>query len=134
MSDKITIVKLKLFYRLDEQIKEAVSRAVNFYHSECKRLGIVEYEEDSWNNGDIHVNWNEVEIHWNTYRRNCKVSSGVSCIPYSALADDTYKQTITKIVETKKEKQNILEENKKQVELKYKQSQLAKLKAELGEV
>lgn len=132
MSDTMTIGKIQVFYRLQEQIKDAASRAVKFYDLECKRLG-VEYSDDSWNYGDLFVNWSTVDLHWETYHRNCKVDSGISKLPYTALDDNTYKDVITAIVETQKEKQDKIKRKKEQAELAYKRSQLEKLKAELGE-
>jgi hypothetical protein len=133
MSDHLSIAKLQLFHRLYEQANSASERAILFYGKEAERVGLT-WSNRTWFHGDVtRVDWDGIVIKWDEYRRNCHVAGGHFDLPWDALADDTYKDYITSLVETQVAKQNSESATEKARELARKRAQLAQLKAELGE-
>lgn len=133
MSDHLSLAKLQLFHRLYEQANSASERAINFYDKEAERVGLI-WSNRKWFHGDIaRVDYDGIAIKWDEYRRNCHVDGGHFDLPWDALADDTYKDYITGVVGKQVAKQNAESAAEVNRQLAYKRSQLAQLKAELGE-
>ena len=136
MTEHLNNAKLQLFHRLYEQVDQAAKRAITFYNEGAERVGLV-WRERTWFHGDvsgISYTGDGVNIKWDEYRRNCHVDGGNFTLPWAALADDTYVDYITKLIDTQVSK-SIGEYNvEKARELAYKKSLLAQLKAELGEL
>lgn len=122
---------INVYVRLTEQINDAVDRAIDFYHQECKRLG---YPSPKWNHGTIvDVFKNHILIEWEEYALSCRTDWGNYSIPIAAIFDDTYQETITKIVQDDVETLNKKKALDIEKQLEYKRIQLQKLKQELGE-
>jgi hypothetical protein len=133
MNERINETRLNVYYRLHEQVKDAVQRAVDYYEYMAEILRL-DYSNRTWQRGTIsEVNWNSVGISWEEYRRNCRVDGGHYSIPWEALADDTYKQYITDLVTKQVNAQRTKAKQETLLELQRKQMQLAQLKRELGE-
>jgi len=122
---------INVYVRLNEQIKDAYDRAFSFYHEECQRLGNV---RPKWEDGNIiDVTEKYITIEWEAYARSCRVDGGTYDIPIAAILDDTYQETITKIVQDEIDAYNQKKALDNEKELEYKRQQLLKLKQELGE-
>ena len=133
MNERINETRLNVYYRLHEQVKDAVQRAVDYYEYMAEILRL-DYSNRTWQRGTIsEVYWNSVGISWEEYRRNCRVDGGHYSIPWEALADDTYKQYITDLVTKQVNAQRTKAKQETLLELQRKQMQLAQLKRELGE-
>lgn len=135
MSDHLNNAKLQLFHRLYEQVDSAAERAISFYTKEADRVKL-EWRDRTWHHGDvagIGYMGDGVNIRWDEYRRNCHVDGGNFTLPWEALADDTYQSYITDLVANQATKKQAESEAEKARQLAYKRSQLAQLKAELGE-
>jgi uncharacterized protein YheU (UPF0270 family) len=133
VNERINEIRLNVYYRLHEQVKEAVRRAVDYYMLVAEELKL-DYQYRTWAYGTIsEVYWNSVGISWEEYRRNCRVDSGHYSIPWEALADDTYKQYIRDFVTKQSNEQKTRAKQEALLELQRKQMQLAQLKRELGE-
>ena len=99
MSEHLNNARLQLFHRLYEQTNSAAERAISFYDKEAERVGLI-WSNRKWFHGDIaRVDYDGIVIKWDEYRRNCHVDGGHFDIPWDALADDTYKDYITSVVE-----------------------------------
>ena len=135
MSEHLNIAKLQLFHRLFEQVNSAAERAISLYTKEADQLKL-EWRDRIWHHGDvagISYMGDGVNIRWDEYRRNCHVDGGNFTLPWEALADDTYRSYITALVAKQATKKQADFEADKARQLAYKRSQLAQLKAELGE-
>lgn len=133
MSEHLNIAKLQLFHRLYVQTENAASRAINFYDKEAERVGLI-WSNRKWFHGDIvEVDYSGIVIKWDEYSHSCRVDGGKFDLPWDALADDTYKDYITSLVEKQVEKQNAESAAEEARKLAHKRAQLAQLKAELGE-
>lgn len=135
MTEHLNYAKLQLFHRLYEQVDSAADRAIAFYTKAADRVGLV-WRERTWFHGDvagIAYTGDGVNIRWDEYRRNCHVDGGNFTLPWEAMADDTYVEYITKLVESQVSKSIAASNVEKARELAYKRAQLAQLKAELGE-
>lgn len=133
MTDHLNNAKLQLFHRLYEQVNSASERAINFYDKEAERVGLL-WSNRKWFHGDIaRVDYDGIVIKWDEYRRNCHVDGGHFDLPWDALADDTYKDYITSVVEKQVAKRNAESAAEESRKLAQKRAQLAQLKAELGE-
>ena len=131
MSFKNSQSMINVYVRLTEQINDAVDRAIDFYHQECKRLG---YPYPKWTHGTIvDVFENHILIEWEEYAYSCRTDWGNYSIPIAAIFDDTYQETITKIVQDDVETLNKKKALDIEKQLEYKRIQLQKLKQELGE-
>lgn len=135
MTEHLNHAKLQLFSRLYEQVDGAAKRAIEFYDKGADQVGLV-WRERTWHHGDvagISYAGDGVNIKWDVYQRNCHVDGGNFTLPWAALADDTYRDYITKLIETQVTKSIGQYNVEKARELVHKKALLAQLKAELGE-
>ena len=133
MRDALNTAKLQLFYRLYEQANSASARAISFYNKEAERVGLI-WSNRKWFQCDIvEVDYSGIVIKWDEYSHSCRVDGGKFDLPWDALADDTYKDYITNLVEKQVAKQNAESAAEEARKLAHKRAQLAQLKAELGE-
>lgn len=134
MTEHLNNAKLQLFTRLYEQVSNATDRAVHFYTTESDRLKL-DWHNRKWHDGTITgVAFNGVEIKWDEYHKGCRTAGGEFHIHWDALADSTYKEYITAMVEKHVATQQAEMNAKADRVLAYKRSQLATLRAELGDV
>ena len=123
--------RLQLLAKLYEQAETAVSRSVEFYYAEAKRLNLPG-QCYTWFYGTIcSIDYNGIVIDWETSRRNCRVDGGRFRLRWEALSDDTYKGYITTLVQQQLTSYQKELEAKKSLELAHKQALYRKLKAEL---
>ena len=133
MSEHLNIAKLQLFHRLYDQVSSGADRAISFYKKEAERVGLI-WSNHTWFHGDIaRVDYDGIVIKWDEYSLSCHVDGGHFDLLWDALADDTYKDYITSLVEKQVAKQKAESAAEEDRKLAHKRAQLAKLKAELGE-
>lgn len=125
--------RLQLLAKLYEQAETAVSRSVEFYYAEAKRLNLPG-QCYTWFYGTIcSIDYNGIGIDWEVSRRNCRVDGGRFRLRWEALSDDSYQDYITTLVQQQIQKHQEEAANKAARELAHKQALYKKLKAELDE-
>ncbi len=125
--------RLQLFTQLYQEIKNATSRAINFYLEEAGRLGLAG-QYHTWFQGIImRIDSDYIVIRWDDYRQDYDVGNDRFNLPWEALSDDTYKSYITNLVTKQVEAHAAREANQLARLLATKQALYKQLKAELDE-